>query len=144
MLSAAASMNARRGSNRPARRRQRDRTGRTATAAGPTPAGYCFVCHGERVHGTARAIAATKARTFGAPEIRQHQANLAPAGKRSIKGAPESVLPLAPSATAAYLGSATSSLVVVPPSSPSPQARPLHTLAAPHPAWSSFLPYGTG
>jgi hypothetical protein len=47
--------------------------GTNGSSARPSPAGYCFVCHGERVHDTARAIAASEASAFGAPEIRRCQ-----------------------------------------------------------------------
>jgi hypothetical protein len=66
----------------------------------------------ERVHDAARAIAATQARTFGAPEIRQRQQDRARV-RAGPSGALESVLLLATSATAACLGGATTSLVAV-------------------------------
>jgi hypothetical protein len=49
--------------------------GTNSSSAPPSPAGYCFVCHGERVHDTARAITATEAKNFGAPEVRQRYRN---------------------------------------------------------------------
>jgi hypothetical protein len=51
----------------------------------PSFAGYCFVCHGERVHDTAPATAAPDVTTCGAPELRQRQQVPRPPESRSIE-----------------------------------------------------------